>query len=255
MSVTALRKVVARRLLGLAVVALATSHLSAAQARPGMSGTAGAPPSAICDGGKETEAPTPHADFRGQTASQDVRDLADWAKASCDNHTLPFVIIDKINARVFVFDRRGDIRGATAALLGLGRGDDSVAGIGHRKLSTITPAERTTPAGRFQASLGHDFVQDILWIDYDAALSLHRVIVGSPKERRAERLASATVQDNRISFGCINVPAAFYDAVIVPAFTATVGIVYILPETRPLRAVFPLPETRPLSASSGAATR
>jgi len=249
------RTAAARRLLELAVVALAMSHMSVARAGSGMDGTATASPSALHIRDVATEAPAPRADFGGETASPDVRDLADWVRASRDSQALPFVIIDKINARVFVFDRRGDIRGATAALLGLGRGDDSVVGIGHRKLSTIAPAERTTPAGRFQASLGHDFVQDILWIDYDSALSLHRVIVGNSKERRAERLASATVQDNRISFGCINVPAAFYDAVIVPAFTGTVGIVYILPETRSLRAVFPIPESRPLSTSSGADTR
>jgi hypothetical protein len=166
---------------------------------------------------------------------------------------LPFVIVDKINAKVFVFDRLGEMKGAAAALLGVGRGDDNVPGIGQRKLATIKPAERTTPAGRFQASLGHDFEQDILWIDYEAALSLHRVIVGNPKDRRVARLASPTVLDNRISFGCINVPGAFYDNVIKPTFTATVGIVYILPETRPLRSTFAIPEAQPLVARSGGA--
>jgi hypothetical protein len=183
----------------------------------------------------------PPAEFHGEVASRDVRDLADWVAASRNNRALPFLIVDKIAARVFVFDRGGAIIGTSPALLGIGRGDDSVPGIGQRKLATITPAERTTPAGRFQASLGRDLDQDVLWIDYDAALSLHRVIVGNPKDQRARRLASATAEDNRISFGCINVPAAFYDAVVMPAFTGTVGIVYILPETRPLRAVFAVP--------------
>lgn len=193
-------------------------------------------------------------DFRGVSASADVRELADWIAASRNNQGLPYLIVDKINAKVFLFDRGGGMKGATAALLGVGRGDDSVPGIGQRKLATITPAERTTPAGRFQASLGHDLEQDILWIDYDSALSLHRVIVGNPRDRRAGRLASPSVLDNRISFGCINVPAAFYDDLVVPAFTATVGIVYILPETRPLRAVFAI-SARPAAGPGGARTR
>jgi hypothetical protein len=142
------------------------------------------------------------------------------------------------------------LKGAAAALLGIGRGDDSVAGIGQRQLATITPAERTTPAGRFEAALGHDFEQDILWIDYETSLSLHRVIIGNPSDHRAARLLSNSVLDNRISFGCINVPAAFYDDVVVPAFTATVGIVYILPETRPLRAVFAIPALQRLLAEA-----
>ncbi len=179
------------------------------------------------------------------TPVPDAEALLAWVEASHDNRALPFVIIDKVNARVVVFDKAGVEKGAAPALLGLGKGDDSVPGIGNRRLKTITPAERTTPAGRFQASLGHDLEQDILWIDYAASLSLHRVIVGNPKDRRAARLASPTVADNRISYGCINVPAVFYDKVVVPAFRGTVGIVYILPETRPLRAVFAVPPAAP----------
>lgn len=177
--------------------------------------------------------------------SRDVRDLLTWVKTSHDNQTLPFVIVDKLNARVLVFDSLGNERGAAAALLGLVKGDDTVPGIGQRRLATITPEERTTPAGRFQASLGYDLEQDVLWIDYDSGLSLHRVVVGNPRDRRAARLASPTVLDNRISYGCINVPPAFYDRVVAPAFKGTVGIVYILPETRPLRAVFAIPPSAP----------
>lgn len=180
------------------------------------------------------------APFGRQAASSNAREVAAWVLGSGDNQALPFVIIDKIEAKVFVFDRRGKLQGAAAALLGLSRSDDNVAGIGQRKLATIRPAERTTPAGRFQASLGHDFEQDILWIDYDSALSLHRVVAGNRKDRRNARLATPTPHDNRISYGCINVPAAFYDRVIIPAFTGTVGIVYILPEVKALDQVFTL---------------
>jgi hypothetical protein len=178
--------------------------------------------------------------FGSETASADVHRTADWIAASGDNRELPFMIVDKREAKVFLFDARSRILGAAPALLGLGRGDDSVAGIGHRRLAAIAPAERTTPAGRFESALGHDLEQDVLWIDYDAALSLHRVIVGNPSDHRHERLASATPLDNRISYGCINVPASFYDGIVVPAFRGTVGIVYILPETRALGEVFPI---------------
>jgi hypothetical protein len=178
-------------------------------------------------------------DFGAETASKDVHDVAAWALASNDSRNLPFMVVDKRGAKVFVFDRQGRVTGAAPALLGLANGDDSVPGIGQRRLATIRPDERTTPAGRFQGALGHDFEQDILWIDYDSALSLHRVIAGNPRDRRAARLASASPLDNRISYGCINVPAVFYDKVVKPAFTGTVGIVYILPEVRPIGDVFP----------------
>ena len=179
------------------------------------------------------------ANFGGEVFSLESRKLADWVVDSADNGKMPFMIIDKVQARVFMFDAQGQLRGAAAALLGLAVGDDSVPGIGQRKLSSIRPEERTTPAGRFVASLDRDVHgQEILWVDYDSALSLHRVVTGQPKERRAERLATPSPLDNRISFGCINVPIKFYEQVVSPSFTGTNGIVYILPETRSAREVF-----------------
>lgn len=179
------------------------------------------------------------ANFEQEVPSSESRKLADWVVDSADNGKLPFMIIDKVQARVFMFDAQGQLRGAASALLGLAVGDHTVPGIGQRKLSSILPAERTTPAGRFVASLDRDIHgKELLWVDYDSALSLHRVVTGQPKERRSERLATPSPLDNRISFGCINVPIKFYETVVSPSFTGTNGIVYILPETRPAREVF-----------------
>ena len=106
-------------------------------------------------------------------------------------------------------------------------------------MSSIRPEERTTPAGRFVAALDRNaHGKEILWVDYDAAISMHPVVTSKPEERRAQRLATPTPLDNRISYGCINVPAKFFDNVVRPAFFGTNGIVYVLPETRPARDVF-----------------
>lgn len=179
------------------------------------------------------------ADFGSARASADAREVADWIVASADNGGLPFVIVDKKNAQVFVFDAGGRIRGAAPALLGIARGDHTVPGIGERKYSDMSPKDRTTPAGRFVAGLGMSTRgEDVLWVDYESAVSLHRVVTTAPKERRLERLATPTSLDNRISYGCINVPAQFYEGVVRPAFSGTEGIVYVLPETRPVRELF-----------------
>ncbi|HEX4711220.1 L,D-transpeptidase [Phenylobacterium sp.] len=166
--------------------------------------------------------------------------LADWAIASSDNHGLPFVIIDKVAAEVFVFGADGQLRGAAPALLGLARGDRSTPFVGDRELSRIPPAERTTPAGRFDAFVGPAWGgKKVLWVNYATAISLHPVVVGKPKDHRLQRLKSPTPADNRITFGCIDVPTAFYGHVVRPAFARTKGVVYILPETTPLKEVFP----------------
>ena len=93
------------------------------------------------------------ANFGPDSASQDARNVADWVLDSGDNRNLPFVIVDKVDAKVFVFHADGRLRGAAPALLGLALGDDAVPGIGERKLADIRPEERTTPAGRFVAAL------------------------------------------------------------------------------------------------------
>lgn len=169
----------------------------------------------------------------------EVQQLAQAAIGSRDSQGLAFAIVDKKNARVFVYDAQGGLQGASPILLGLAKGDESVPGIGDRKMSEIHPEERTTPAGRFVSEPGVNLQgEDIVWVDYDAAVSMHRVRTGNKAEHRLERLASNKVEEHRISYGCINVPASFYNTHIKPAFGNARGVIYILPELRPAREYF-----------------
>lgn len=182
---------------------------------------------------------TSPVNFERETASADVHHVTNWVLHTRDNQNLPFLIVDKTRAQVFVFHADGRLRGATSALLGLAIGDDAVPGIGERKLASILPQERTTPAGRFVANLDRNLGgKEILWVDYEAAISLHPVVTSNAKERRAERLATASPLDNRISYGCINVSADFFKNVVSAAFKGSNGIVYVLPETRSPQKVF-----------------
>jgi hypothetical protein len=174
-----------------------------------------------------------------QAASEDALHFARAAVAAGDNKAGAFAVVDKKLAKVFVFDANGALRGASPVLLGLAHGDASVPGIGERKMSEIRPEERTTPAGRFASEPGRNLSgEDIVWVDYDAAVSMHRVRPVVKAERRLERLATPTAADNRITYGCINVPAAFYDAYVKPALGARHGVVYVLPENAANRSIF-----------------
>lgn len=178
-------------------------------------------------------------DFVGARASDDVRYAAGWVLDGADNHGKPFVIVDKREARVYVFEAGGRLMGATQALLGLTPGDQSIPDIASRAPASLRPSERTTPAGRFDSQPGHNAKgEDIVWVDYEASLAIHRLRPAPPAERRRERLASASVEDKRISLGCIVVPVAFYDEVVSPALGRQRGVVYVLPETRSARALF-----------------
>jgi hypothetical protein len=173
--------------------------------------------------------------------SPDAVDVANWVTASGDNHGLPFIVIDKVAAVVMVFDAQGRLMGAAPALLGEAHGDDSVPGIGDRELSAIRPEQRTTPAGRFVAGFGpatgHHY--KVLWVDYASSVALHPVITANRRERRVERLQSPSAQDNRITYGCINISATFYEKVVRTVLSDKGGVVYILPESKPLNEVFP----------------
>ncbi|HEV7912837.1 MAG TPA: L,D-transpeptidase [Albitalea sp.] len=189
--------------------------------------------------------PTPQAsvkraDFGRERPSRDAAQVANAIVASGDNDGAPFIILDKVAARVYVFEPAGRLRAAAPALLGLARGDDTVPGIGDRKIADIKPEERTTPAGRFVAEFGRSSSrgEDVVWVDYDAAVSMHRVVTSNPKERRLQRLATRSVRDNRISYGCINLPKAFYEAWVGPTVAQSTTIVYVLPEAHSLRETF-----------------
>ena len=180
-----------------------------------------------------------YADFAGESASADALYVANWVVDAGDNRQLFFVVIDKKNAKVFVFSPSGKLLGATPVLIGAAKGDDSVVGIGGRPISEVLPHERTTPAGRFVGEPGRNSSnEDVVWVDYDAAVSMHRVRTLEPKERRLERLASPNTEDHRISYGCINVPVKFFENVVKMAFDGHYGVVYVLPEVKTVGEVF-----------------
>src|SRR5438105_15757517 len=83
------------------------------------------------------------ADFQRERPSADARHVGDWVVKSADNAGMPFVIVDKVQSRAYVFDARGVLLGAAPALVGLAAGDESVPGIGNRKMSSSRPDERT----------------------------------------------------------------------------------------------------------------
>lgn len=179
------------------------------------------------------------ADFHGTRASGDAVGVANWIAASGDNAGMAFVIVDKKMAKVYVFDAQAQLRGASSALMGSAVGDDTAAGVGKLAIADVKPEQRTTPAGRFVAERGRNARgEDVVWVDYDNAVSMHRVVNQVASERRLERLASSSVDDKRISYGCINLPVAFYETHIRPTFAGPPALVYVLPEVKTVQQVF-----------------
>ena len=174
-----------------------------------------------------------------QEISQTLVDLAGWVVASKDNHGYPFAVIDKAAAQVLVFGGDGRLRGAAPGLFGSAVGDHTAPGIAGLALREIPGRDRTTPAGRFIGGYGPSIdAGRVLWVDYEAAVSIHPTAIGTPAERRAERLASPSPDDNRVTHGCINVEPGFYEQVVRATFERG-GIFYILPDKDSIADIFP----------------
>jgi hypothetical protein len=240
----------------LALAALAPAEPVPAQAAEGVQAPAPAPTATLlapaepapAQEPEEVETPeqAPTATGEEKTESETIRSaaatrVADWIAATGDNASLPYAIIDKPSATLFLYDAEGKAIGEAPVLIGVAPGDEASPGIGSKNLAEIGPAERTTPAGRFLAKYGKAAGrQQVLWVDYATSVALHPIPPGSSrKEKRRERMLSETSEDNRITFGCINVPKVFYRDSLRALFQKDGGYVYVLPDTKPLEEVFP----------------
>ena len=172
------------------------------------------------------------ANFRNVAASSDATLTADWIVSTNDNKGMSFLVADKVNGAVFIFDGEGNLVRKASALFGMNVGD---------KMPIEAEAERITPSGRFEAKTDTDVEYYGTTVDFyetdDNVLAIHKVYLEEPAERRQQRLDSKTPADNRISYGCINVDERIFNRDIAPAF-ADGGIVYVLPETKAGRKKF-----------------
>jgi len=199
------------------------------------------------------------ADFSAMEAvrqpTADARHMADWVVQRRDNGRMPFIVLDKRDARLYVFDAQGHLQAQTAVLLGAAHGDETYPGIGDVPIADVKPWQRTTAAGRFVTRPGLDADRtDVVWLDYDAALAMHRVINKVKAERRLQRIASDSPKVRRISWGCINIPIDFFDTYISPVFGKRSGVTYVIPERKSFAEVFERPAAAPLVTTASAET-
>ena len=184
--------------------------------------------------------PEQRAVFVDEVPSATTKSVADWVADSRDHDDRVFAVLDKVGARLCVFDSAAKLIGSSMVLVGSAIGDKTLPAVRDKPLSAIRSEVRTTPAGRFVSEAGHDSAGEAaLWVDDDAAVAVHRVQEIDPKERRFERIATSSAEDKQISNGCVNVPWAFFEQVARPVLGASRGMVYVLPEVKPSREVVP----------------
>lgn len=182
-------------------------------------------------------APAAAQDFSSTHPSADAARLVEWVQHSGNARGRPFAVVDKRSAHIYVFDRKAHLAGHSPAILGSAVGDTIAPEVGlHAQQGRVPLAERTTPAGRFDAEPGEDVTgESLVWVDYDSAFAIHRVRPGSTWKVRASRLASGSPAGKRLSWGCVVVPADFYQQVVGRVLGGARSVVYVLPEQSSLQ--------------------
>lgn len=170
-----------------------------------------------------TAAPQLPAHMARDVAPFKVRHLAHWAVHSGDSAGLPFLILDKGGARLFTFDPAGRLRASAPVLLGAAVGDG--------------PDVPATPAGRFVTDAALQAGSEgLVWTSASGQLVLHEPQSQLLPGRAAERLASASAADHRISDGSLHVPPEFFRTHL-GGLRQRSSVAYVLPEQRPLQQV------------------
>ncbi len=118
------------------------------------------------------------------------------------------VIMDKNDGELILTDSCA-IVDKSPALYGKGKGESEIAD------PTVTPAgifymkEYAADPKDYEGGKVLAFL-----INKKASYVIHPTYQHLPQQRRDERLASPTPEDNAISFGCINVPTRFYNLTV-----------------------------------------
>ena len=180
----------------------------------------------------------PKADFKGVEASRDIRLVADWQVRQ--GHGKSFVMQDKINGLIYAFDGKGVLLAKAPSLYGASGKDLLSEESASKTIAQMTTADKVTPAGVFNAkgvNSSYGFTVD--FAEYKTgAIAIHIVYLGTPSENRQGRLDSKSPLDNRISYGCINVPAGFMS--VMKAHFSKDSVVIVLPETQSAESFFPM---------------
>lgn len=156
---------------------------------------------------------------------------------SSENKTIePYVIADKPTATVFLFDSQNNIIAKFPALFGQAKGEAPNSADAN---SDIAGSGATTPAGSYKMSLGKNMkAQDlnlyhgkIFRIEGTSNLAFHITYPGELAER-TKALKTKTTEDNRMSWGCINISEENFDKYVTPYLSKDNQKLYITPDNQ-----------------------
>lgn len=155
-----------------------------------------------------------------------------------------FIIADKPNGMLHVFNADGSVLVQDAALYGKDIGDIE------SKLSSLKGGAKITPAGKFtlvatpDAEYAGGMILELAETasEGNGVIAVHAAYLGNASEKRNQRLASPGVADKRISYGCVNTTHDTFLKSILPNIKSlNGGMIFVLPDAQETTAdMFPV---------------
>jgi hypothetical protein len=185
----------------------------------------------------------PKVDFKEAAVPGYIQQVADNRMRAHPNK--PIIIVDKQMGLTYVIDTNGVLAGKSASLTGKTKGDfRSEEAKKIASVEAISEKDKVTEAGMFDASIKnvpHYGNVITLQVFNNYSIAMHQTYLGAPAEQRQARLESATPEDNRISFGCINVSNEFMQDVVFKAIPKGLKNfpVVVIPESKSIQAFWP----------------
>jgi hypothetical protein len=163
-----------------------------------------------------------------------------------------FMVADKPNGMLHIFKEDGSHALSDPTLYGKDKGDVLDA------VSSLEGGPKITPAGKFTMQESPaDYAGGTSLIlmeskDYTGYIAVHAADTSTPSENRLGRLDTATSEDNRVSYGCINTKHDTFINKIKPNISKLDGgMIFILPETQEAATQMFAPETRTETRTEG----
>lgn len=146
-----------------------------------------------------------------------------------------FIIADKPNGMIHIFDKDGKVIAQDTALYGKDVGDVLASA------SALAGGKKITPAGKYALeavklrdgdTYAGGYTLDLVGTnDGTGTIAIHAAYLGNVNEKRLERLATPDVKDNRVSYGCINTSHKTFLNKIIPNISKLDGgMVFVLPD-------------------------
>lgn len=163
-----------------------------------------------------------------------------------------FMVADKPNGMLHIFKEDGSHALSDPTLYGKDKGDVLAA------VSSLDGGAKVTPAGKFTLKARASTYaggQELILMeskDHTGYIAVHAADTSTPSENRLGRLASATAEDNRISYGCINTKHETFINEIKPNISSLDGgMIFVVPDAQDQVSQMFAPENRTETRTEG----